>query len=239
MPGEVAIALVQHASRPVLVVPTSKAAAERRKAAERDQRSREATPVGPRRAHARRAPRGPPCAAPRRSGPGPSCRAPEAPRELVASELAVLGQHRARSGRARGRARDPRRCAGGRSPRRSRACPASGTCRRSRGPVADGARDRRPAGGRSARAAAPRPPARPRALPAARRRPPRPSAAWRCPRAPSARRARPSDSSASPPSAIAPAPIRKPVATCSGLPLWMNCPNRYGPEMPPMAVPTA
>ena len=42
MPGEVAIALVQHASRPVLVVPTSRAAAERRKAAERNQRSREA-----------------------------------------------------------------------------------------------------------------------------------------------------------------------------------------------------
>jgi nucleotide-binding universal stress UspA family protein len=41
MPGDVAIALVQHASKPVLVVPTSKAAAERRKAAERDQRSRE------------------------------------------------------------------------------------------------------------------------------------------------------------------------------------------------------
>jgi nucleotide-binding universal stress UspA family protein len=42
MPGEVAVALVQHASKPVLVVPTSRAAAERRKAAERDQRSREA-----------------------------------------------------------------------------------------------------------------------------------------------------------------------------------------------------
>jgi nucleotide-binding universal stress UspA family protein len=41
MPGDVAIALVQHASKPVLVVPTSKAAAERRKAVERDQRSRE------------------------------------------------------------------------------------------------------------------------------------------------------------------------------------------------------
>ena len=38
MPGDVAIALVQHASKPVLVVPTSKAAAERRKALERDQR---------------------------------------------------------------------------------------------------------------------------------------------------------------------------------------------------------
>ena len=41
MPGEVAIALVQHASKPVLVVPTSKAATERRQAAERDQRSGE------------------------------------------------------------------------------------------------------------------------------------------------------------------------------------------------------
>jgi nucleotide-binding universal stress UspA family protein len=38
MPGDVAIALVQHASKPVLVVPTSKAAAERRKSFERDQR---------------------------------------------------------------------------------------------------------------------------------------------------------------------------------------------------------
>jgi nucleotide-binding universal stress UspA family protein len=36
MPGDVAVALVLHASKPVLVVPTSKAAAERRKAAERD-----------------------------------------------------------------------------------------------------------------------------------------------------------------------------------------------------------
>ena len=41
MPGDVAIALVQHASRPVLVVPTGKAATERRKAAERGQRGRE------------------------------------------------------------------------------------------------------------------------------------------------------------------------------------------------------
>jgi nucleotide-binding universal stress UspA family protein len=41
MPGDVAVALVQHASRPVLVVPTSKAAAERRRHAERDQRARE------------------------------------------------------------------------------------------------------------------------------------------------------------------------------------------------------
>ena len=38
MPGDVAISLVQHASKPVLVVPTSKAAAERQKALERDQR---------------------------------------------------------------------------------------------------------------------------------------------------------------------------------------------------------
>lgn len=36
LPGEVSVALVQHASRPVLVVPTGKAAAERRHQAERD-----------------------------------------------------------------------------------------------------------------------------------------------------------------------------------------------------------
>jgi nucleotide-binding universal stress UspA family protein len=41
MPGDVAIALVQHASRPVLVVPTGKAAAERRRHAEGDQRVRD------------------------------------------------------------------------------------------------------------------------------------------------------------------------------------------------------
>ena len=41
MPGDIAIALVQHASKPVLVVPTSKAASERRKGAERSQRPRE------------------------------------------------------------------------------------------------------------------------------------------------------------------------------------------------------
>jgi len=36
MPGDVAVTLVQHASRPVLVVPTSRAATERRRHAARD-----------------------------------------------------------------------------------------------------------------------------------------------------------------------------------------------------------
>jgi len=42
MPGDVAVALVLYASKPVLVVPTSKAAAERRRHVERGQRAREA-----------------------------------------------------------------------------------------------------------------------------------------------------------------------------------------------------
>ena len=42
MPGDVAVALVLYASKPVLVVPTSKAATERRRHVERDQRAREA-----------------------------------------------------------------------------------------------------------------------------------------------------------------------------------------------------
>jgi nucleotide-binding universal stress UspA family protein len=41
MPGDTAVALVQHASRPTLVVPTSKSASERRRHAERDARSHE------------------------------------------------------------------------------------------------------------------------------------------------------------------------------------------------------
>jgi hypothetical protein len=49
----------------------------------------------------------------------------------------------------------------------------------------------------------------------------------------------PHSSSATPPSAIAAAPMKKPVATWSALPLWMNWPKRSGPEMPPTAVPTA
>jgi nucleotide-binding universal stress UspA family protein len=41
MPGDTAVALVQHASRPTLVVPTSKSAHERRRHAERDLRAHE------------------------------------------------------------------------------------------------------------------------------------------------------------------------------------------------------
>lgn len=41
MPGDVAVALVLYASRPVLVVPTRRAAAERHRHVERDQRARE------------------------------------------------------------------------------------------------------------------------------------------------------------------------------------------------------
>ena len=49
----------------------------------------------------------------------------------------------------------------------------------------------------------------------------------------------PKNSSAMPPSAIAPAPMKKPMATWSALPLWMNWPNSSGPAIPPTAVPTA
>ena len=42
-----------------------------------------------------------------------------------------------------------------------------------------------------------------------------------------------------PPIAITAAPMKKPVATWSASPLWMNWPNSSGPTMPPVAVPIA
>ena len=41
------------------------------------------------------------------------------------------------------------------------------------------------------------------------------------------------------PMAMAAAPMKNPVATCSALPLWMNRPNSSGPLIPPTAVPIA
>ncbi len=45
--------------------------------------------------------------------------------------------------------------------------------------------------------------------------------------------------SATPPSAITPAPRKNAIATWDSSPLSIIFPNRYGPVMPPIAVPMA
>ena len=49
----------------------------------------------------------------------------------------------------------------------------------------------------------------------------------------------PYSSSAIPPSAITPAPMKNAIATCDSSPDSIILPNRNGPVMPPIAVPIA
>jgi len=49
----------------------------------------------------------------------------------------------------------------------------------------------------------------------------------------------PNKSSATPPSDIAAAPMKNPIASCPVSPESMRWPNRSGPAIPPAAVPTA
>ena len=49
----------------------------------------------------------------------------------------------------------------------------------------------------------------------------------------------PNSSSATPPSAITPAPMKKPIAAWLASPVAMSRPNSNGPAIPPAAVPTA